>query len=238
MMDEWSNWVVDSDPAEMVRQMRGVLADRRRSHDEKLEALTLLTNLASEDSLDVLRWYQEHADPGLEIASLLALHEANLLNRPPSFEPWHETLLDLAHEIASPVDVSGKPDQTTLCDRLEEACRAEGWHVSRGGRALLKYDGILIDMLPIDLIVNHRTLVGVWELEDVERAWREIDQAEDGEMVVDALEAFYALLRTANLPWGVLVDVSGRELITDLVENLELDRGTPRVEYVLAVPGG
>src|SRR5687767_3150368 len=98
-MEEWSDWVVeDNDPSETVRQMRKVLADRGRSADEKTEALALLANLADEASIAALRWYQEHADPGMEVATMLALLEADKINRPPRFEQWHETLVEIIHE--------------------------------------------------------------------------------------------------------------------------------------------
>ncbi|HEX8683744.1 MAG TPA: hypothetical protein VF707_15610 [Ardenticatenaceae bacterium] len=241
-MEEWSDWVVDGDPTEMVRQMRGVLADRRRSREDKVEALAWLTNLADEESVEVLRWYHEHADPGMELTSLLALMEANRLNRPPQFEPWHDTLLEKIHEIgeAFRLERGSLPQRGEFLEALLPALREEGWQVEEGGRALLKYDGQLVDLAPLELVINGQMLVGLWDRDD-EDALEEMvvedeDEEDEDEETFDPLDRFYATLRAANLPWGVQVDISGDTVFTDLVENIDLDRGTPRVEYVLALP--
>ncbi len=237
-MEEWSDWVVeDNDPTETIRQMRKVLADRKRNQEEKLEALALLTNLADEESIAVLRWYRENADPGMEIASILALMEADHLNRPPRFLPWHDELLEKIHEVSAEASVSGLPRaRETFCQALSKALRAEGWRVEEGGHALLLYEGQLIDLAPLDLVVNGQTLIGIWDQEAEEAAWAEMDETDEEDDIADPLDRFYATLRAANLPWGVQVDLSGDAVFTDMVENADLDRGAPRVEYLLA-PG-
>lgn len=247
MMEEWSDWVVDGDPMEMVRQMRGVLADRRRSQQDKLEALTWLTNLADEESVEVLRWYHEHADPGMEITSMLALMEANRLNRPPQFEPWHDSLLERIHEVGETLrEVRGSlPLKDEFRDALLHALREEEWHLEEGGRALLKYDGQLVDLAPLDLVVNGQMLIGFWDRGDedsvIEVMSEESDETDtdaddDDDETFDPLDRFYATLRAANLHWGVQIDISGDTVFTDLIENIDLDRGTPRVEYILSLP--
>ncbi|MGH2543958.1 MAG: hypothetical protein ACRDIB_14245, partial [Ardenticatenaceae bacterium] len=180
-MEEWSDWVVeDSDPAETVQQMRNVLADRARSHDEKTEALALLTNLADEASLAVLRWYKEHADPGMEVATMLALIEAERVNRPPRFEPWHEALLEMIHQVMEDLEnASIFPNRAQFREALAITLRAEGWQVEEEGRALLKYDGQLIDIAAIDLVVNGQLLVGIWDRADEERALLEAAEEDD-----------------------------------------------------------
>jgi hypothetical protein len=245
MMEEWSDWVVDGDPMEMVRQMRGVLADRKRSQQDKLEALTWLTNLADEESVEVLRWYHENADPGMEITSMLALMEANRLNRPPQFEPWHDSLLEKIHEVGETLrEVRGDlPLKGDFREALVHALREEAWQIEEGGRALLKYDGQLVDLAPLDLVINGQMLVGFWDRDDedtvVEAMSEEpetgTDDDEDDE-TFDPLDRFYATLRAANLQWGVQIDLSGDTVFTDLIENIDLDRGTPRVEYILSLP--
>jgi hypothetical protein len=235
-MEEWSDWVVeDSDPSESVRQMREVLADRGRSADEKTEALALLANLADEASIAVLRWYQEHADPGMEVATMLALLEADKINRPPRFEPWHESLVETIHEVSEEMSGAGIfPDRLQFQEALVTAFRARGWRVDEGGRAILKYEGQLVDILPVELVVNDRLLVGIWDRTDEERSQLEGDEEAEE---IDPLERFYATLRSANLPWGLQIDISTRNVLTELVQNLELDRGRPKVEYILALPG-
>jgi hypothetical protein len=235
-MEEWSDWVTeDNDPTETIRQMRGLLADRRRSQEDKLEALALLTNLADEDSMAVLRWYRRNADPGMEMASVLALMEADQLNRPPRFESWHDDLLEKIHEVAQDSTAFGSmTSREDFRPMLASALREHGWQVEEGGHALLLYEGQLIDLAPVDLVVNGSTLIGIWDNEDEENAWAALEDGEDGEEALDALDQFYATLRVANLPWGIHIDVSGDTVFTDMVENADLDRGSPRVEYVLS----
>ncbi len=235
-MEEWGDWVVeDSDPAEMVRQMRDVLADRQRNHEEKTEALSLLTNLADEASMEVLRWYSQHADPGMEIASMLALMEAGRLNQPPHLDAWHEAVLEKIHEVGEQLETNAIfPDRHQFREALTHALRADAWQVDEGGRALLLYDGHLVDMVRLELVVNSQVLVGFWDRADEEAAFSD-DSVEDEEEM-EPFDHFYAILRTANLPWGIHVDLSGPGILTDLVQNMELDRGRPKVEYVLSLP--
>lgn len=238
-MEEWSDWIVDNDPAEMIQQMRGVLADRRRSHEDKIEALTLLTNIADEASVDVLRWYHEHADPGLELTALLALMEATRLNRPPTFAPWHDALLERIHEVGEVLTtLHGKlPDRHAFQAALVIALREDGFRVEERGRALLKYDGHLIDLAALDLVLNNQMLLGFWDQADQADALQAMEEDEESdEEEPDPMERFYTTLRAANLPWGIQIDISGDTLLTDIVANVEVDRGTPRVEYVLAMP--
>lgn len=234
MMEEWSDWVVDNDPAEMIRQMRGVLADRNRSQEDKLEALTLLTNLADDQSVAVLRWYHEHADPGMELTALLALIEASRLNQPPEFEPWHDQLLEKIHNVGETLfeEQGVFPLRAAFSNALSASLRAEGWRVEKDGHALLKYDGHLIDLTPLDLIINGRVLIGFWDQADEEAGWSDLEEEEP----IDPMDRFYAALRSANLPWGIQVDISGDTIFTDMVENSDVDRGTPRVEYILSMP--
>jgi hypothetical protein len=237
LMEEWGDWVVeDSDPAEIIRQMRDVLADRRRSHSEKTEALALLANLADEASVAVLRWYQEHADPGMEVPTMLALIEADQINRPPRFEQWHEALLEKIHEVSEEMESAGLfPDRHQFQEALVAVLHAEGWKVEEGGHALLKYDGQLVDITAVDLVVNGQLLIGIWDRADEERALLESDEEGDE---IDPFDRFYTTLRAANLPWGIQVDISTRGVLTDLVQNIEMDRGRPKVEYILSGPRG
>lgn len=238
-MEEWSDWTVDNDPAEMVRQMRSVLADRQRSHTDKVEALTLLTNLADEDSIAVLRWYNEHADAGMEVVAMLALMEANRLNRPPAIEPWHDEMVERIHELGERLTVSlgAPPDRATFRAALVTELRDVGFQVEEGNRALLKYEGQLIDLALLDIVVNNHVLIGFWDQEDEERALEEFaENYDEEEEEPDPMDRFYSTLRAANLPWGIQVDTSGGSVLTDIVANIEVDRGTPRVEYILAVP--
>ncbi|MDQ4078338.1 MAG: hypothetical protein M3220_19085 [Chloroflexota bacterium] len=234
-MEDWSDWIVeDSDPAEMIRQMRTVLADRKRSHEEKIEALTLLTNLADDASIAVLRWYSEHADPGMEVPSMLALIEADRLNRPPSFEPWHEELLEKIHQVSEELSTrSISPDRREFRETLVRTLREDHWQVEEGGQALLKYDGQLVDMVPVELVVNGQVMIGFWDRTDEEEAWAAVEFEEE---IIDPFDRFYAALRTANLPWGIQVDISSHGILTDIVQNMELDRGRPKVEYILSMP--
>jgi hypothetical protein len=237
-MEEWSDWVVeDSDPAEMVRQMRTVLADPRRSQDDKLEALSLLTNMADEDAVAVLRWYRDHADPAMRIPAMLAVMEADQLNRPPHFADWHDELIEVVQDVGQILNPSGAafPTREVMRTQVAQALRDGGWRVVEGGQALLKYDGQLINLTPVDLVVNEQLLVGFWDRADEENAWADIDDEEDADMF-DPLEQFYATLRSANLPWGLLVDISGDMMYTDLLQNLDVDRGRPKVEYLLSLP--
>ena len=242
-MEEWSDWVVeDDDPGQMIGRMRHVLADRKRSQRDKLEALSLLTNFADDESVAVLRWYQEHPDPGMEIPSLLALMEADRLNRPPQFEPWQDALLEQLHDLGSEILAESAPmGKEAFCAALTERLRAANWAVETGGRGLLKFDGQLINLVPLDMVVNYNTLVDVWDRDAEEAAWEgfEASTAEDeegDEEVFDPLDHFYAKLRTANLRWGIQLDISGDTLFTDMVENMDVGRGVPDVEYIFA-PG-
>lgn len=237
-MEEWENWTIeDDDPIEMVQHMRAVLADPRRSHDDKLEALSLLTNIADEAAVEVLRWYRGHADRGMELAAILAVMEADRLNRPPEFAPWHDELIDCIQEVGQSLNPSGGafPLRTTMREAVARECRERGWQVTEGGQALLKYKGLLVHFVPVDLVVNDNTLVGFWDRDDEEQGWAGIEEGQDEEMF-DPLEIFYSSLRAANLPWGLLVDISGDTLYTDLVQNMDVDRGRPKVEYLLARP--
>lgn len=230
-MDEWNDWVVDNDPAEVIRQMRGVLQDHERSQEDKIEALTLLANLADDRSVAVLRWYQAHAEPGMEMISALALLEAQRLNRPPRFEPWHDALVEQIHRIGTEWLAMGHPPRrAAFRPALGQALRDLGWQVVEGGHALLKYEGQLVELAPLDLVVEGTTLVGLWESEVNE--W----EVEDDDEVVDPLELFYSTLRAANLAWGIQVDIGIDTIYTNMIENLEVDRGIPKVEYILALP--
>lgn len=244
-MEEWSDWVVeDSDPADMVQQMRGVLANRSRSHEEKMEALTLLTNMADDASIMVLRWYYEHADLGMELPAMLALLEAERLHEPPAFEAWHEALLEVIHRVGEELTQLYQPDRHTFQRELVRALQEEGWQVAENGRALLKYEGFLIDMVPIELVVHGQVLISIWDQADAEAALLEagdfdaLDVPDDGEVdvVLDPFDQFYAVLRTTNLPWGIHIDISDTGVFTDIVQNIEMDRGHPNVEYILALP--
>ncbi len=235
-MEEWGDWVVeDSDPAEMIQRMRRVLSDRKRSQEDKIEALSVLTNMADEASIAVLRWYNEHADPGMEVLSMLALMEADRLNQPPRFEPWHEELLETIHEVSEVLALGGSAPnkahfQQTLARRLQD----EGWLIEEHGHALLKYDGQLVDLIAVEMVVNGQVLIGFWDRGDEEDILAEYEFDEEP---IDPFDHFYAMLRTANLPWGIQVDISGQGVLTDIVENIELDRGRPKVEYILSFRG-
>ncbi|MGB0385370.1 MAG: hypothetical protein ACPGWR_11150 [Ardenticatenaceae bacterium] len=237
-MEEWSDWVIDGDPVNMMQQIRSILADRKETQKNKLEALTLLANMADNESIDLLNWYYEHADPGMELTAMLALIEARRLNQPPDLEPWHDLLLDRIHEIGEGLTTIGNlPDRDSFYNALVEALREDRQQVEEGCRALLKYDGQLIDLSPLELVVNNKLLIAFWDQEDQEmmvKVW-----AHNGELdeeLLDPMSRFYATLRAANLPWGIQIDISGENILTNIVENLEVDRGKPRVEYILAMP--
>jgi hypothetical protein len=235
MIEEWDNWIIDSAPADMIQELRLLLADRRRSHDNKLEALTLLTNMADEESLDLLRWYYKNADPGMELTAMLALMEAKRLNRETEVEPWHDELLEHIHEIADRLSTY-PPERDSFSHALALALRLEGMQVEEGGYALLKYDGELIDISPLDFVINNQVLIAFWDWHDEEAALKNWAKGDQDEELPDPLNQFYSTLRAANLRWGIQIDISSDTLITNLIENIEIDHGRPRVEYILAMP--
>ena len=233
-MEEWSDWVIDNEPADMMQQIRTILADKEENYENKLEALTLLANIADDESVDLLGWYYEHADPGMELTAMLALIEATRLNKPPDFEPWHEILLEHIQEISNSLTtIAHQPDREYFYNALVKMLREDGQQVEEGGRALLKHDGHLIDLSPLELVINNQMLVAFWDQQDQEMMRQQ--SAESGEELLDPMTCFYATLRAANLPWGVQIDISGENILTNIVENMEVDRGKPRVEYILAM---
>lgn len=231
-MTDHGDWLID-DSAEMVAQMRAVLADPRKTVDEKLEALTMLANLADEDALNVLRWYREHADPGLELYAELALAEAEYLAAEPFAETWEEEMVDLVLQVADGIHAALGSDATHDEYRaaLARALRREALRVDEGARALLKYGGQVIDITSLDLIVEGVLLVGIWAADDEEQRLEDLEVGDDHEPT----DRFYATLRASNLSWGLLLDVAGSVVSWDLLQNLDVDRGTPKVEYVLAL---
>lgn len=238
MIEEWEKWVVDSDPADMIREIREILVDRRSSHDKKFEALTLLTNMADEESLGLLRWYYQNADPGMELTAMLALMEAERLSRETDLEPWHEELLEQIHEVAERLSLSFAypPERDVFYHALVEALRLKGLHVEEGGSALVKYDGYLIDISPLDLVINNQVLIAFWDSNSNPAVLKEWAKGDQDEEIPAPVSQFYGSLRAANLQWGIQIDISGETLSTNLIENLEIDHGRPRIEYILAMP--
>ena len=236
-MDEWSDWVIDSDPKDMIQQIRTILADRKEVQENKLEALTLLANMADDESVDLLAWYYEHADPGMELTAMLALIEAKRLNKEPVFSAWQELLLDHIYDIGESLTTIGYlPEREPFYEALVEVLRQDGLQVEEKCRAILKYDGHLIDLSPLELIVNNQMLVEFWDRHDqdlIHQQWAE--NGDYDEELLDPMTRFYATLRAANLPWGIQIDISGEDIRTNIVENMEVDRGKPRVEYILSI---
>ena len=97
-MEEWSDWVIDNDPKDMIQQIRTILADRKEVQENKLEALTLLANMADDESVNLLGWYYEHADPGMELTAMLALIAAKRLNKLPEFSAWQDESKQNLHD--------------------------------------------------------------------------------------------------------------------------------------------
>lgn len=235
MIDDWGeDWLVD-DPAELVPTLKAILADGGRSYDDKLEALTLLANLADEEAIGVLRWYVRRPDPGLELVAQLALIEAEgCLCETPT--PWNDEVEEAISRILQAADdlyevLGPQASHDTWCRELACTLRAAGLSVHRNARALLKYGGQVVEIVPIDLIVEGSILVNVWTEED---EMRFIEEAADEEY--DALDIFFARLRTAHLPVGVHLDLAGPFATWEVVENPELNMGIPRVEHILAIP--
>lgn len=231
-MADYEDWLID-DSAEMIAQMRAVLADPRRTTDEKLEALTLLANLADEDALNVLRWYREHADPGLELYAELALAEAEYLASEPYAEEWEDELVDVVLQAADMLHGQLGPEagHEDYLHAVAGVLRNEGLRVDEGARALVKYAGRVIEITPLDLIVEGVLLVGIWARDD------EAQRLEDAELgdYYEPSDRFYSDLRAANLSWGLLLDVMDSVVSWELLQNLDVDRGGPKVEYVLAL---
>ncbi|MDQ7030371.1 MAG: GxxExxY protein [Ardenticatenia bacterium] len=233
-MDDWGEeWCVD-DPAEIVLMLQAILADGRRSYAEKLEALTMLANLADDDAVNVLRWYAGSPDPGLEVVAQLALIEANgqFLEMPP---PWDETTDETINLIVQATDELYEllgPDAShdLWCRELAGRLRAAGLTVHTKARALLKYGGQLVEMVPIDLIVNGSVMVDIWTEQD------ELNFLSESDEHYDALDLFFARLRTANLPVGIHLDVVGPIPTWEIIENSELHLPLARVEHILAIP--
>ena len=234
-MDGWGeDWLVD-DPTELVLMLKAILADSRRSYEDKLEALTMLANLADEDAISVLRWYVRRPDPGLEMIAQLALIEAEgrFFETPLTWDEETEDAIGLVLQVADDLyEVLGPhASHTTWRQELARALRAAGLTVHENARALLKYGGQVVEIVPVDLIVEGTVLVNVWTEEDEARFLEEEDIEE-----YDALDIFYTRLRTANLPVGVHLDLAGPFVTWEIIENPELDMTIPRVEHILAIP--
>lgn len=232
-MDDYDDWLVD-DPAEMVAVLRAVLADTGRTKDEKLEALTMLANLADDEALDVLRWYRKHADTGLELDAHLAVIEAESLRTVPPIDLWSDDLLDLVIDEAELLFDQLGPDASLETWRYELArsLRVEGVEVNEAARALLKYGDQLIEIAPIDLIVDGQALISIW---CSERENRRLVGWMEGQ-TYEPFDFFYSWLRTANLPWGVLLDVTSDQLNWDVAGNLDRHQFSTKVEHILAMP--
>ncbi|GEM_PF-6554894 len=233
-MDDWGeDWLID-DPAEIVLMLRAILADGRRSYAEKLEALTMLANLADEEAVNVLRWYADSPDPGLEVVAKLALIEAEgqFLEVPALLDETTDEIVQTILEAADELYALLGPGSShaTWCRELAARLRAAGLTVHTGARALLKYGGQLVEMVPIDLIVDGAIMVDIWTDQDEAEF---IDQFDEH---YDALDLFFARLRTANLPVGIYLDVVGPLPTWEIVENPELHLPLARVEHILAIP--
>lgn len=235
-MDEYEDWILD-DSAEMAAMLREVLADSTRSEDEKLEALTMLANLADDEAVRVLRWYSHHADTGFELVAQLALIEAEQLRSAPSPAPWDaelvEFVIDIGDELYNSLGTTASLAtwRATLAGILREA----GFHTHADARALLKYKGQLVEIAPLDLIVEGEALVSIWTDEREARrldAWTE-------EEVYEPFDYFYSWLRTANLRWGILLDVTPPRpsgVTWDVVGNSERNASPTKLEHILAIP--
>lgn len=236
-MEESSDWILDNDPKDMIQQIRTILADRNEEQENKLEGLTLLANMADDESVNLLRWYYEHADPGMELTAMLALIEAKRLHKQPEFSPWQELLLDHIYDIGESLTIIGyTPNRESFYNALVETLREDGFQVEEGYRAILKYDGHLIDLTPLELMINNKMLVEFWDEKDqdeIHQLWAK--GGDYDEELLDPMTRFYATLRAANLPWGIQIDISGETILTNIVENMEVDRGKPRVEYILSM---
>lgn len=232
-MDDYDDWLVE-DPAEMVAVLRAVLADSERTHDEKIEALTMLANLADDEALDVLRWYRHNADTGLELDAHLAVLEAESLRTVPPIDMWSDDLLDLIIDEAELLFDRLSPDASLEDWRRELAAdlRVEGVDVNEGARALLKYGDQLIEIAPVDLIVAGQALVSIWT---DERENKRLVGWMEGQ-TYEPFDFFYSWLRTANLPWGVLLNVTSEELDWDVAGNIDRHQFSTKVEHVLAMP--
>lgn len=235
-MDDWDEQFSDeSEVILTVEMIQSLLADRHRSEREKLQALSILANMASDESIRVLRWYATHADPGMELASNLALIEAGRLNHTPQFDDQIETLLELIYDACEIVRASGPLERDALQSTLVTLAEAEGWVAEEHGRALIKRGGFLAALVPVELVINGRILVSFWDDVDQEVAWLALDRDEGEDL--DPFTHFYTLLRASNLPWGIQIDISGDGgILTDVIQNLEQDETQQEIEYILAMP--
>ncbi|MCB0078881.1 MAG: hypothetical protein KDD73_15830 [Anaerolineales bacterium] len=235
-MEEWNEQFSDESEGTLtVEMIQSLLADRHRSEREKLQALSILTNMASDESIRVLRWYSTHADPGMEVASNLALIEADRLNHTPQFDDQIETLLELIYDGCEIVRASGTLNRASLQRALVTLVEAEGWIAEQHGRALIKQHGFLAAMVPIELVINGQILISFWDDVDQEVAWLALDREQGEEL--DPFTHFYTLLRASNLPWGIQIDISGEGgILTDVIQNLERDERQREIEYILAMP--
>jgi hypothetical protein len=231
-MMNFEDWL-EGDSVEMVAQMRAILADPYKSNDEKLEALTLLANLADEEALEVLRWYRLAPDAGLELYAELALAEAEYLASEPQTNDWEDEVVDLVLQVADGVHAAmgGNADRLAYQESLVRALQAEGVRVDEGARALVKYDGQLIELAALDMVLEGKLLVGIWGQDDESQR---LDEAEEGEFY-DPADRFYADLRASNLSWGLLLDMTGSVVTWELLQNMDKDRGVPTVEYILTL---
>lgn len=234
-MDDYDDWLVE-DPAEMVALLRIVLADSERTTDEKREALTMLANLADDEALDVLRWYRHNADTGLELDAHLAVMEAESLRTVPPIDLWSDDVLDLIIDEAELLFDQLGPNASLETWRRELAAgiRVEGIAAYEGARALLKYGDQLIEIAPVDLVVDGQALVSIWT---EERENRRLVGWMEGQ-TYEPFDFFYSWLRTANLPWGIVLDVTSDALDWDVAGNLDRHQFSTKVEHVLAMPNG
>ncbi|HYN89000.1 MAG TPA: GxxExxY protein [Ardenticatenaceae bacterium] len=231
-MAEYDEWQSD-DTTEMVAQMRAILADPGRTSEEKLKALITLAHLADDEALDVLRWYRERADPGMEFYAELALSEAEFFAEEPDEDGWDEELVDAVLRVADAVHAELGSEQGRADYRvaLARGLRRESVRADEGPRALIKYGGQAIEIAALDLIVEGSLLVGIWTRDDEAKR---LDASVGGDSYEPA-DRFYADLRASNLPWGLLVDMSGTLVSWDVVQNVDVDHGSPKVEYILAL---
>lgn len=245
-------WVSDESGFDFVERFRRVLLDPTSSPEEQREAARILMQIGSAEAVDALRWFAEHGEPDLAFDVRLALKEMQIyaIEGEPDWDTQNLLMEEIINEAEALFAILGRGvNRETWIDALAERLYREGHDIIEGARAMMRYNTHVIELLPIDMIVDGLLVVHFWTAEDSLNALslgnqpprlftEEYDEADDPDVPIDPLDECYARVRTADFFVGLLLDVSGDQLTSDFVFNNFYRRTFPYVEYILSIPKG
>ena len=219
--EEWEDAQLSSSWVN-VEQMAEILYRSESTDEERQAAVEQLSLVATNEAINVLRRYRlrcylddEEVEAAIESGEeLQSVH----LSETPLFQRLIQ-ICEAVHDELGPGFDRGVYKEV-LAEKFDQA----GLDFRQDCRARMRYHGELVGESELDFVIEDTVLVGV--MGDYEE-WTD----EENEDTMSPRHKFYADLRIANLPKGLLADFSQHTFDWRAMYNVDVDRGVGVVEY-------